>query len=239
MLAEAPLSAFSFSQGSDGKTYNTDFSIVALVLDQSNQVVQKLSHHYTLNGPLDQLTTAKKGDVLFYREAQLSPGKYTVELIAYDGPSEKVTARKTTLEIPGLDETKPRLSSVSVLRRAEQLTPEEQKRDQPFHFGELLVYPNLGEPVLKSVAKQLAYFFTVWPARGSTASLQLTLEILQNNRTLGKTSGKLPTPDQQGQIKYASSFPLDKFQPGSYELKVTVGDGTNSASRSTNFTVAQ
>jgi hypothetical protein len=238
ILAEAPLSAFSFAPTSDNKSYSADFSVVALVRDQADQVVQKLSQHYPLSGPLDQIDEAKKGQVLFYRETQLSPGKYTVELIAYDGSTGKVSLRKTALEIPSIDETKPRLSSVAVLRSAERLTPEEQKRNEPFHFGELLVYPNLGEPILKSLAKQLAFFFTAWPVNGSTAAPHLTLEILQNNRSLGKTSGQLPAADELGQIKYASSFPLDKFQPGAYELKVTIGDDKSSVSRSTNFTVA-
>ena len=238
IIAEAPLSAFAFSPSSDKKTYSTNFSIVALVRDQANQVVQKLSQHYPLSGLLDQLDTAKKGDVLFYREAQLPPGSYTVEMIAYDGETEKISVRNSAVEIPGVDDTKPRLSSVAVIRRADRLTAEEQKRDQPFRFGELLIYPNLGEPILKSQNKQLAYFFTAWPAKGAANNLQLTLEILQNNRSLAKTSGQLPAADALGQIKYASSFPLDKFQAGGYELKVTVTDGTNSVSRSTKFIVA-
>jgi hypothetical protein len=238
ILAEVPISAFSFTPSSDNKTYSADFSVVALVRDQGDQVVQKLSQHYPLSGPLEKLNEAKKGDVLFYREAQLPPGKYTVELIAYDGASEKVSVKNTALEIPNTDETKPRLSSVAILRRAERLTPEEQKRDQPFRFGELLVYPNLGEAISKSATKQLAFFLTAWPAKGSTGTLQLTMEIWQNNRSVGKTSGQLPAADEQGQIKYASAFPLDKFQPGVYELKMTVGDEKNSVSRSTHFTVA-
>jgi VWFA-related protein len=238
ILAEAPLSAFAFSPSSDKKTYSTNFSIVALVRDQANQVVQKLSQHYPLSGPIDQLDTAKKGDVLFYREAQLPPGNYTVELIAYDGETEKVSVRNSAIEIPSSDDTKPRLSNVAVIRRADRLTPDEQKRDQPFRFGELLIYPNLGEPILKSQNKQLAYFFTAWPAKGAATNLQLTLEILQNNRSLAKMSGQLPAADELGQIKYASSFPLDKFQAGGYELRVTVSDGTNNVSRSTRFIVA-
>jgi hypothetical protein len=62
---------------------------------------------------------------------------------------------------------------------------------------------------------------------------------LQNQRSLAKTPGQLPAPNEQGQIKYASSFPLDKFPPGAYELKVTVGDGKSSVTRSTNFIVAK
>jgi VWFA-related protein len=238
VLAEAPISAFTFARSNDKKTYNADFSIVGLVKDQSHQVVQKLSQHYPLSGPIDNLDAARKEELLFYRETQLPPGSYTVELIAYDGSTGKVSVRTSPLEIPSIDESKPRLSSVAVLKRAERLTPEEQKRDQPFHFGELIVYPNLGEPIVRSAVKQLAFFFTAWPAKGSPAPPDLTVEILQNNRSLGQTSTQLPATDQQGQIKYASSFPLDKFQPGVYELKVTVSDGKNSVSRSAQFTVA-
>jgi VWFA-related protein len=237
ILAEAPLSALSFNS-TENKTYNANFSVVALIRDEANQVVQKLSQHYPLTGPLETLDAAKKGEILFYREAQLAPGNYTVELIAYDGSSGKVSVKKTAVAIPTVDETKPRLSSVAVLRRAERLTPEEQKRDQPFRFGELLVYPNLGEPIVKSVSQQMAFFFTAWPGKGSTEPLQLNIEILQNHRSLVKTPGQLPAPDQLGQIKYASSFPLEKFQPGAYELKVTVLDGKNTVSRSTSFTIA-
>jgi len=238
ILAEAPLAAFSFSSN-DNKTYNANFSFVALIRNDANQIVQKVSQHYPLTGPLENLDAAKKGEVLFYRETQLLPGNYTVELIAYDGSSDKVSLRKAALTIPAIDETKPRLSSVAVLRRAERLTPEEQKRDQPFRFGELLVYPNLGEPLIKSAAQQLAFFFTAWPAKASTEPLKFNVEILQNHRSLAKIPGQLPAPDQLGQIKYASSFPLDKFPPGDYDLKVTVGDGTSTVSRSTSFTVAQ
>jgi hypothetical protein len=160
-----------------------------------------------------------------------------VQLIAYDAATRKVDVNSSSLEIPAIDETKPRLSSVAVLKRADRLTADEQKRDQPLRFGELLVYPNLGEPIDKSAAKQLAFFFTAWAAKGTTNPLQVTLEIMQNKRSLGRTSSELPASDALGQIKYASSFPLEKFQPGVFELRVTVSDGKNNVSRSTEFTL--
>jgi hypothetical protein len=67
--------------------------------------------------------------------------------------------------------------------------------------------------------------------------MQVTFAVTQNNRTIGRSTGPLPAPDEQGQIKYASTFSLADFQPGSYELRVTVSDGTNSISRSTAFTL--
>jgi VWFA-related protein len=238
IIAEAPISAFTLAPAADKKTYSADFSIVALVRDQNNQVVQKLSQHYPLTGPLDKIEGARKGDLLFYRETQLPPGRYTVDVIAYDGPAAKASVRTARLEVPPADETKLRLSSVTVLKRAERITAEEQKKDQPFHFGELLVYPNLGEPILKSQAKQLTFFLTAWPAKGSGDTLKVAVEILQNNRKVGQTAAQLPEADQQGRIKYASALPLDSFQPGAYELKITVSDSKTSVSRSTRFAIA-
>lgn len=236
VLAEAQVGAFK-SVVADNKTYSTDFSLVALVRDGSDQIVQKVSQHYALTGAAQDLETAKKGNVLFYRELQLPPGKYRVQVIAYDTATGQANVSFTPLEITSTDETKPRLSSVAVLKRAERLTLGEQQQDRPLRFGELLVYPNLGERIDRNATKQLAYFFTAWPGKGATKPLQVTLEILQNNRPVGKTAGELPPADERGQIKYASSFPLDKFSPGVFELKVTVSDGVNSATRSTSFNV--
>ena len=112
----------------------------------------------------------------------------------------------------------------------------EQQRDQPLRFGELLVYPNLGEQIDRNTTKQIAYFFTAWPAKGSTKPLQMTLEILQNNKSLGTTSGELPPADERGQIKYAGSLAIDKFQPGKYELRITVN---NEISSSKSFVISQ
>jgi VWFA-related protein len=239
VLAEAPMSAFKFSPSSDNKTYNSNFSIMALFRDRSDQIVQKLSQNYTMSGPIENLEAARKGVVLFYREAQLAPGNYNVQLVAYDATTRTISVRSSSLEVPPADDAGLRLSSLAVLKRAERLTPEEQKRDQPFHFGELVVYPNLGEPIEKADAKQLAFFFTAWPSKAASAPLKLTLQILQNKKSLGQTSTDLPAADAQGKIKYASSIPLDKFPAGVFELKVTVSDGKSSVSRSTEFTLVQ
>jgi VWFA-related protein len=239
ILAEAPMAAFKFAPSADNKNYNTDFSIVALVRDEADRIVQKVSHHYTLSGPIQNLEAAKQGNLLFYREAQIPAGKYHIQVVAYDALAGAVNVSNTPLEIASVDASKPRLSSVAVIKRAERLTPEEQKRDQPLRFGELLLYPNLGERIDRSTAKQLAYFFTAWPVKGATKPLLMKLEILQNNQSLGTTTGTLPATDERGQIKYAGSFAIDKFTAGVFELKITVSDGANSVTRSTSFIITQ
>src|ERR1044071_1774187 len=112
IVAEAPLSAFNFAAGDDKKSYSADISILALVKDRSGQVVHKMSQHYPLSGPADKLDAARKGELLFYRETQLPPGSYTVELIGYDASAGKASVRTSPLEIPAADEGRARLRSV-------------------------------------------------------------------------------------------------------------------------------
>jgi len=237
VLAEAPMNAFTFEANKEKRTYQTDFSIVALIKNESKQVIHKLSQHYLLSGPMDRLEAAKRDEVIFYREVELPPGRYTIEAIAYDAPTGKASVRTTNIEVTGSDEAKLRLSSIVILKRADRLTAADQKRNNPFHFGEVLVYPNLGESLRKSTAKQIAFFFTAYPAKNATADPKLTIEVRQNGRPIGQTSAELPSADAAGRIQYASALPLDNFSPGVYELRITVKDEHSSVSRSTQFTV--
>ena len=233
---EMPANAFTFVEDKAKKTYAADFSVVALVKDENKQVVRKLSTHYTLSGALDQLPKIKNGLILFYREEDLPPGKYDVEAAAYDLPSTKLSIRKTTIEVPDADETRLRLSSVAIVKRGEQL-PKDQKSTSPFLFGDVLLYPNLGDPVSKA-AKQMGFFFTVYPAKGSTFTPQLTVEVLQGGKALASVPLKLPTPNESGRIPYVGNLPLESIQPGEYELRASVRTDKGSASRTTKFTVA-
>ncbi len=237
ILVEAPANAFTLTADNEKKTYKADFSVLVLVRNESGQVVEKLSQHYPLSGQLDKIEAARKGEILFYREALLAPGRYTIEAVAYDALSGEASVRSTSVDVSGSDETKLRMSSLILLKRADRLSVEERKKEHPLHFGEVVVYPNLGEPLRKSITKQLAFFFTAWPANGSTEKLMLTVEVLQNNRSLALIPGELLDPDATGSIKYASALPIIDFPPGNYELRVSLKDGHGSINRSSPFRI--
>lgn len=229
---EIPAAAFTFAADNEKKLYNSDFSVVVLIRDQAKQVVDKLSHHYALVGPLNSVGSVKKGKILFYRESNLPPGKYDVDAIAYDALSSKASVNRCSLEIPEADDNNLRLSSVMIIQRAE---PAKEKTDSPFLINDqLLIYPNLGEAVHKSV-KQMGFYFNVYPAKGVNDAPKLTLEVLQNNKSVAKVPLKLGEPDAKGRIQYASALPLDSLNPGSYELKISVSDAKRTVSRSATF----
>lgn len=237
VLVKSPASVFTYTPDTAKKTYSTDFSIMVLIKDESQQVVRKLSNQYRLSGPLDKVEQAKKSEILFYREADLAPGRYTVETVAYDAPTGRASVRTSGVVVPGVEEGKLRLSSIVVIGRAEQLKPADQKQDNPLQYGEVLLYPNLAEPISKTSSKQIAFFFTVYPTKGAGAAPKLTVEVMQNTRALGRIAADLSAADAQNRIQYASALPLDKFQPGAYELKITVNDGQSTAARTVEFTV--
>src|SRR5437773_242342 len=76
------------------------------------------------------------------------------------------------------------------------------------------------------------------PAPGDTSATKLSLEIAKNGRTVGQLSYDLPAADQNGRIQYASAIQLDKFQPGDYDLRVSVQNANRRATSSTPFTIS-
>jgi hypothetical protein len=236
VLVEVPAGVMTHAPDNERKLYRTDFSVVAVIKDEFQEVVRKLSNQYLLTGPLDKLESARRGEILFYREANLPPGQYTVTAAAHDAISGKSSVTTRAFEVRSPDASALRLSSLVILKRAEKLLPENKKQNNPFQYGEILVYPNLGEPLNKSTDKQLAFFLTAWPSAGSRNPLKLTIEIRQG-RTLSRALIDLPPPDNTGRVQYANAVPLDKVGPGKYELRATVSDGVNSTIRSRQFSL--
>ncbi|MFN0107795.1 MAG: VWA domain-containing protein [Blastocatellia bacterium] len=230
---QAETNSFTFTEDKAKKTFSTNFTILALIKDSAKQVVGKLSRQYVLSGPLDKMKASQNGAVLFYKETDLPPGRYEVETVAYDAPTDKASVRRFSLDIPETDESKLRLSSIALIQRAEQ-TPAGQKTESFFQFGDIMIYPNLGGAFKKS-AKQVGFYFVVYPAKGSKPVSEFTLQVAQGNKLAADFPLKLGAADAQGRIQYASAIPIDSLSPGTYELKIIVKDGQNSISRSQTF----
>lgn len=238
VLAEVSGNAFSYVPSADKKTYSTDFSIVCLIRDERQQVVSKLSRHYSLTGPIDRIQASRQGDILFYKQDQLPAGRYTMQTAAFDAPSQKISIQEASFEVPRSDNTKLRAGTLFILKRAERLSAEEQREANPFHFGELLIYPNLGEPIRKSAMKQLPFFVEVAVRQREKAGPKMTVEVSQGNKAVARMQSELPAPDASGRIQFASAIPLEDFQPGAYELKIILNDGQQNVTRTVGFSVA-
>src|SRR5262245_29209140 len=206
VMAQIPSDVITFVEDKAAKTWTMDFRIIALIKDREKRVVKNLSQQFRLGGPLDKLAEAKRNGLNYYREAELPTGAYDIEVIAHDAPAAKASMQRIPLEVLAEGESKVSLSSPVIIASASQ-APSNRQADNLFIAGDLLLIPNFGAPIRKSVSKQLPFFFTVRPAKGSAAPTA-ELEILQSGQG-GKSLAKLPLPlpaaDASGRIQFASA----------------------------------
>jgi VWFA-related protein len=161
VLAATDASALRFDADPNTGKYRTDFAIVARIVNARGEVVRKGSQPYRLNGPAAQVDQAKRGEILFYRSPTLEPGTYTLEVAVHDALASRSGVRRSTFTVP---EPKPgalQVSSLVLVRRAERVKPEERDKENPLYVGEVLIYPNLGEPIRKSQETAVTFLVVV------------------------------------------------------------------------------
>ena len=243
VLVRVPGSAVTYQldkQDKSGKGMHiADLAVVVRIKSEAGREVDRLSQHYPLSAAADKLAAARQGDILFYRLADLPPGRYTVEAVAYDAQAQKASVSTAALEVPASQEGRPRLSSIVLVGRAEKVSPTEAQSDSPLLYGETLIYPNMGEPFRKSTSTAVGFFFTVYGVKDAVPPAQATIEVYRGGQGAGRVTANLPAPDASGRIQYAGALPLQGFSAGSYTLKVTATTGTGFDSRQASFTVAE
>ncbi|HJQ25143.1 MAG TPA: VWA domain-containing protein [Blastocatellia bacterium] len=236
-LADIPMQAIAFRTDEKTKTFSTDFSVVVTFKSAASSLVTKMSHHYLMSGPAANLAALQKENIQFYREGDLAPGRYQMQTAVYDAFAKKAGVQEATIEVPAASDNDLRLSDIVFIKRTERLSAEEQKNFNPFHVGELLAYPNLGEAVSKAKNKQLSFFFTAYVPKGSSAAPKLMLELSQQGQTLAQLPADLPAADAAGRIRFAGGLPLEVIPPGAYDLKVIVTSGGKSVARAAHLVI--
>jgi VWFA-related protein len=237
VVVELPTSYVTFRQADDKASYTSDFTILVRFTDDSKQVIDKLSQRYELTGPLDQIERAKRGQVLFYRQPELIPGVYTMETVAYDALSRKASVRFTTIEQREVDSAQLRMSSLVLVRRGETVDDPPAAGTNPLFVGNTMIYPKMGQTVTKGADKELAFFFTAYPAMASQAPVSATIEMLQNAQVIARAPLSLSAADPGGRVQQVSRVPIDALAPGSYQLRVIVQQGETSISRAAEFRI--
>jgi VWFA-related protein len=219
-LKTAPL---TFQPAEDGKTYTSDFAVLVRLLDGDNQIARKLSQHYEVKGPITEIDRAKQGEVIFYREPELASGVYTMETIVYDAPSGKSSVRFSTVEVPKPEPSKLRMSSLVLVKRGERVPEKDRRADNPLLVNDLLLYPNLGDPISKA-AKELGFYFAIYPVSGGPAPVA-AIELLDNGKTVAQVPIDLAAADKSGRIQQVGRLPLDRLTPGTYGFRAIVKQG--------------
>ena len=236
VLVTVATSGVAFKTLPERKLLESDFIVLARIKDSSGTTIEKMSQRYQLQIPIDQPASTKTHEVLFYREPVLGAGVYTLETVVYDAVADKASVRIATVDI---SEAKPealRVSSLVAVRRAEKVPEAQRVPGSPLYVGEQLLTPSMGEPFSKALTKELPFYFVVYPAKDGTPAA--TLSLLSAGKPLAEVPLELGAPDAKGRIPQVSRIPLDALQPGTYELRVAVKQGTQTAAQGMTFRLA-
>ncbi|MDP9324281.1 MAG: VWA domain-containing protein [Acidobacteriota bacterium] len=229
VLAATDAGALRFDRDAKTQTYRTDFSILARIVDSKGEVIRKSSQPYRLSGPLQQIEQAQRGDVLFFRQPALPAGTYTVEVAVHDALATRSGVRRETFIVPEAVPQSLQVSSLVLVARGERVQPDQRAQDNPLYVGDILIYPNLGEPIRKSREKALTFLVVVRPDTGSAP--QATVEILRDGQVLAQAPSVLPGADASGRIQHIGQVSIDALSPGRYSLRLTTTQGTRSVVR--------
>jgi hypothetical protein len=235
LVLELPLSNFTFLEDKARKVYNTRFSVMAVVKDAGGKIVEKMSQNIPLEGALDRLENLKKANFVFLKDFWLPAGEYTLETLAMDLATNKTSATRTKLSIAQPSGSLG-LSSILVVKRVDQLTPENQTADDPLNYQGSKIVPFINEIALPSKGGVLPIHLTIYPA---AAEKPATLELLfrQGEQLISSATIELKAPDNQGRIPYLATIPLDNFKPGRYELRTVARQGQSETEESIFFTI--
>jgi hypothetical protein len=198
--------------------------------------VEKVSQHYLLTGDAKDLEAARRGEILFYREPDLAPGIYTMEAIVFDPLANQGSARVATLTIPAPDPSTLGMSSLVLVSRIEDIggaTAPSSPLVAPLYVGRTLIYPNLGEPITRSAASELPFYFTLY---GAVDGVKAYAQLLRNGQALAEAPIDLP-PANGSRVQHVGRFPIGALPEGTYQLRIRVADGRQEVSRTAFFTL--
>ena len=201
------------------KTYRMHLSLLALVKAADGSVVERFSEDYPFEGPIERAEGLKQGNIVLKRAFTLPPGAYTLEVAGQDRELGRIGTARAAFEVraPGQG---PGLSSVTLIRRVEPVPARPDGSADPLDVGGVRVVPNLDLPISAAANQKLSLFVVVYP-RGPELP-NMTLEFRREGKPLAKAEPALPAPDPDGRVRYVGTFPIEKFPPGAYEVRVTL-----------------
>ena len=238
VIVKVRTDALRLNAGPQRGAYFGQAVILVRLRDGRGEEVQRLSQQYILTGEAKDLDAAKNGEILFYREVDLPPGVYTMESIVFDAAARQGSARVATLTVPSADAMALGMSSLILVNRIEDVSDAPAvpaPGRAPLYVGKTLLYPNLGEPIRKSLQTELPFYFALY---GAPKGLVGHAQLLRNGEVLAETP--LHLPDAPGnRVQHLGRLPVGSLSAGTFELRIRVTDGTREASQSAFFTLRE
>jgi len=232
---EASLARAKFESDPQKGRLTGKVTLAGRVLNGTGGVVDTFGQVVSLGGTSEQVEASRARMLPLARRLKLPPGNYTVELQVRDVVGGQSSARRLPLTVP-TPEGGLTMSSLVVVSAVEAADPKLDPTD-PLRIGDQRIVPNLGQPVVAAPGATLPIYYTVSVKPGEPGAVTATVEVSREGRVVARGSSPLPPPDAAGRITGLSPIPLQKLQPGTYDVKVTISKGNVSLEETTTVTV--
>jgi VWFA-related protein len=235
LLVEVPITNLEMPTDEEAATYRLHFSLVAMVKSEGGAVVERYSEDYPFEGPIERVERLKQGNIVFKRRLALPPGRYTLEVAGQDRETGQMSVSRSPIRVPP-DEAI-RMSSLTFIRRLEDLPPGTESDDPLDLYDQKRIVPNLGAPVSLAVNPKLWLFFMAYPDDPSKPAT-MTLEFSREGRTVSRAETPLPDPDPDGVIRNIVPFATERFSPGTYGVRVVLDEAETHCEEVATLTLA-
>jgi len=224
-----PSRALHFTEDAQGKQFRIHVSFLALVKDEQEQVVRKISRDLPFQAPMERRAEFERGEVTVTLPLRLAPGRYHLEAVANDRDGNAASTRRIALVVPSSGAEQRIALSDLVLVRSMQLAGEDRDATDPLEFSGGKVTPEMNATITKSSGAAEGLYFIVYPGPGATPDVRIAIS--HNGRLVSSASASLPAAEADGSFRVVSRVPFAAIDPGVYEIAVTAVQGGATARR--------
>jgi len=208
--------------------------VVALVNDETGAAAATLQTERSMMDLTDSEYEQMRRSGLPYQKAvSLKPGRYQVRLAAREDATGLLGSAWGRVEVPDLDSGRLTLSSLFLLK--DVAAPGARPDGAP------VLRSIQDRPRLRRTESLYVQVYVYNPKRDASGAIDMVsqAEVLRTGSLLGEAAPEPMEGEPRGPVLHLSRIRLQRFEPGDYELRVTVTDrnAKTMAARSVAFTV--
>ncbi|MDX2044716.1 MAG: VWA domain-containing protein [Acidobacteriota bacterium] len=237
VLIATPLANFVQQEDKDKKNYSLKFATLGMVKDDKGEIVQRFSEPHELNFPAASQESIKQSVFTMARHFWLPPGRYTLETVAHDQQSNRISAQRQFFTVAA-PRTGLQTSSLFLVKQVEQIDANANNDlENPLLIGDKRIIPDLTQSVSIAGRNELSFDLAIFPDPKSAEKPLLKLELLLDNKVIAKTSPELPKPDETGRINFTAGIPAAGLVPGKYRFHAVAAQSGSTCEENLDFVI--
>lgn len=237
VLIATPLANFVQQEAKDKKTYSLKFATMGMVKDEKGEIVQRFSEPHELNFSAASQENIKQSVFTMTRHFWLPPGRYSLETVAHDQQSNKISAQRQFFAV-AQPRTGLQTGSLFLVKQIEQIDAiANNDLENPLLIGDKRIIPDLTESVSTAGRNELSFDLAIFPDPKSAEKPSLKLELLLEDKVIAKTSPELSAPDENGRINFTAGIPAANLVPGKYRFHAIAAQSGTTSEENLDFVI--